>query len=705
MRRTSRAQRTADPLVKTMPAKRARGDRATLDSAKNLKQENLGRFDLAGGTVEAMPSLHQVGAAALLAACLPIAATGASDDVGGFAWNPGDRTAVVAAYARHYLPSEDYGDHVGWNGDVEMCLADSVSDELLDDTLRRINWFRAQAGVSADIVGSADLDAKAQKAALIMAKQGALSHTPGTSFPDNPCLSPDGNLAAFNSNLALGIEGPGAIDFLMRETGNNNSAVGHRRWTLYLRQQRMGNGAIPRTDDHYAAHAQYVFGGFKASPPARAVPWPNEGFIPWQVVPDDGDTPTRWSFSYPGANFSAASVTVERLGSGGGFLAVTKENIASGFGDNTVAWRLDGIPDERPRADITYRVVVSGVTAAPQSTFTYEVTVIDPHDLGFDLKPTGPAAPPIGATASYDFDGFEEAESYSARSAHAQIGAWAEGAEDAPAPRIIDETSMTYALREAAVKASGTKSFHLTAPSYEEHVQGFTIDRVVVPTDSSVLRFKNLRRCASNTTKLEAQVSLGGEVWETVWSRKGKAGALCNHSTDWDTAFQIVEVPIPDEYAGSTLTLRFLFTADVPAFLGSDTTRGFFIDDVSVTDAEELVDVEVTTLPAGATGFDFVPGDQQELRLQVRAEIGEVTYAWSTPTVVTPVAGLCGDATGDGKVTAADALLTLKTAVGSATCAPSACDANGSGGISAADALLILKAAVGTPVELNCPAG
>ena len=689
-----------------MLAKRACGDRGTLDSANNLKQGNNGRFDLAGGTVEAMPSPHHAGAAALRVACLLIAATGtarAAEDVGGFSWNPADRTAVVAAYARHYLPSEDYGDHIGWNGDVDMRLADTVSGELQDDTIRRINWFRAQAGVSADIVGSADLDAKAQKAALIMARQGALSHTPATSFPDNPCLSTDGNLAAANSNLALAIEGPGAIDYLMRETGSNNSAVGHRRWTLYLRQQRMGNGAIPRTDDHYAAHAQYVFGGFKASPPAQAVPWPNEGFVPWQVVPDDGDTPARWSFSYPGANFSAASVTVERLGPGGGFLAVTKENIANGFGDNTVAWRLDGVPDERPESDITYRVVVSGVTTAPQANYTYDVTVIDPYDLGLDLLPTGPVGPPIGAATEYEFDGFDEAGSYSARSGHAEIGAWTEGAEDAPAPRIIDETSASYALREAAVKASGSKSFHLTAPSYDEQVQGFTIDRVVVPTDSSVLHFKNLRRCASDTTKLEAQVSLGGEVWETVWSRKGKVGALCNHATDWDTAFLPVEAPIPDEYAGSTVTLRFLFTADVPAFLGSDTTRGFFIDDIVVTDAEELVDVEVTTLAAGATGFEVVPTDLEELWLQVRAEIGEVTYAWSTPWIVTPVAGLCGDATGDGKVTAADALLALKAAVGSAACAPSACDANDSGGISAADALLILKAAVGTPVELNCP--
>lgn len=53
---------------------------------------------------------------------------------------------------------------------------------------------------------------------------------------------------------------------------------------------------------------------------------------------------------------------------------------------------------------------------------------------------------------------------------------------------------------------------------------------------------------------------------------------------------------------------------------------------------------------------------------------------------------------------ASDALFALKAAVRSASCDPSVCDVNNNGTITASDALLILKKAVGTAVTLSCPA-
>ncbi len=65
-------------------------------------------------------------------------------------------------------------------------------------------------------------------------------------------------------------------------------------------------------------------------------------------------------------------------------------------------------------------------------------------------------------------------------------------------------------------------------------------------------------------------------------------------------------------------------------------------------------------------------------------------------------ADLCGDANGDGKVTAADALTTLRTAVGVGACDLARCDYNGSGDVTAADALAVLRAAVGSQTAPNC---
>lgn len=64
---------------------------------------------------------------------------------------------------------------------------------------------------------------------------------------------------------------------------------------------------------------------------------------------------------------------------------------------------------------------------------------------------------------------------------------------------------------------------------------------------------------------------------------------------------------------------------------------------------------------------------------------------------------LCGDATGNDALNSGDALIVLKTAVGTENCALCICDVNGSGSVSSTDALLVLRKAVGQNVGLDCP--
>jgi hypothetical protein len=64
----------------------------------------------------------------------------------------------------------------------------------------------------------------------------------------------------------------------------------------------------------------------------------------------------------------------------------------------------------------------------------------------------------------------------------------------------------------------------------------------------------------------------------------------------------------------------------------------------------------------------------------------------------------CGDPNDSGTVTAADALLILRAAVGTAPCAGCVCDVDDTGGVvRAGDALRVLRVAVGLPLELRCP--
>jgi hypothetical protein len=75
-----------------------------------------------------------------------------------------------------------------------------------------------------------------------------------------------------------------------------------------------------------------------------------------------------------------------------------------------------------------------------------------------------------------------------------------------------------------------------------------------------------------------------------------------------------------------------------------------------------------------------------------------------TTTTTLPVGPACGDANGDGNVTASDALVALLTAVGLENCPITVCDVDANGTVAAADALRILARAVGQDVDLGCPA-
>jgi hypothetical protein len=78
------------------------------------------------------------------------------------------------------------------------------------------------------------------------------------------------------------------------------------------------------------------------------------------------------------------------------------------------------------------------------------------------------------------------------------------------------------------------------------------------------------------------------------------------------------------------------------------------------------------------------------------------TTSTSTTSTLPPMT--CGDANGDGRITASDALAALVAAVGLSSCDPCLCDADGSGVLTASDALRILQAATGQAVVLSCAA-
>ena len=91
-----------------------------------------------------------------------------------------DRQRVVNYYLENYanapVPS------IQWDGNLQNCDPGTIDQGFQDATLVRLNFFRAMAGVPGEITFSAESNAKAQAAALMMNVNHALSHDPPSNW-------------------------------------------------------------------------------------------------------------------------------------------------------------------------------------------------------------------------------------------------------------------------------------------------------------------------------------------------------------------------------------------------------------------------------------------------------------------------------------------------------------------------------------------
>jgi hypothetical protein len=316
--------------------------------------------------------------------------------LGSLSVHPQTREASRTFFTTYYLAADQ---PIGWTGGAP-CNEGTTLLTFQDAVLLRLNYFRAMAGVPAAVTFSALYSAKNQKAALMMSVNNQVNHFPDSSWS---CYSAEGAEGASNSNLALEVNGRDAIDLYIQDPGTNNGFVGHRRWIFYPQTQTMGTGDIPANNGSAPANSLWVFDdniwGPRPSTREEFVAWPPPGYVPYQV------TCRRWSFSYPGADFSSATVTMTQDEVS---LPVTPGPLATGYGENTLVWSPEGINFvERiinsktwpvlieswpvPAKDTVYRVTINNViiSGVPRS-FAYSVTVFDPATPGPKNAPIAP---------------------------------------------------------------------------------------------------------------------------------------------------------------------------------------------------------------------------------------------------------------------------------------------------------------------------
>lgn len=320
-----------------------------------------------------------VSVAALLAAALfaPTTAPAATQS--------SDRAEVERGFLEEVVPALDVP--VEWTGNVASCDPGAPSAAAQAATLTTLNYVRELAGVDPVTLDPA-LSAAAQKAALIMDANDALDHFPPQSWR---CWTQEGADAAGSSNLAWGISGAAAILGYMKDDGDGNEVVGHRRWILRPETAVFGSGSTPQ------ANALWVFGEDAAGATVpQWVPWPVDGYFPSPLEPLG-----RWSLtaSDDAVSFADAEVTV--TGPGGASLPVQEHPEQQGFADNTLVWEVSGVTIPRGDDPFTYHVAVTGITGGTATSHEYDVRLFSPP-LSLVTAPAISGKARVGKTLEVD---------------------------------------------------------------------------------------------------------------------------------------------------------------------------------------------------------------------------------------------------------------------------------------------------------------
>lgn len=516
----------------------------------------------------------------------------------------------------------------GWTGNVSKGQAGNTSQAFKDAIFLRINFFRAFAGVPGDVVNNPTWSSKGQAAALIMSRNGRLSHNVPTSWKS---YSAGGAEAAANSNLALSYFGPTAISSYMEDPGAVNKAVGHRRWILYPQSVRMGTGDIPATSGFFAANALWTFDASTYSgerPEVRDefVAWPPAGYVPFQLIYP------RWSFSYPRADFSSASVSISRNGA---TVPVRIDSRQPGYGENAIVFVPDNVnPDSWsgpvvPARDTTSTVTVSNVLVdGAFRSFTYDVISFNPGLPGADSPSfviEGPGTAPANVGTPFSIAEQVLSTGYQWKISTLATYTTTDGAEKSGT--VIANVPSGYTFRTSKIKASGKYSYHLTHARFTK--SSFTLRSPILANANTQIRFSSRLGYATKFQTARVEVSTdGGKQWQSVWAQAGK-------NNKGETKFATRSVSLA-AFAGREVLVRFHYDLrQGSAYTQTAIGVGWHIDNISFANAQALINPSVTPVSSTPT-YEFSPISGRTYGLQVRSQVfGQYYLGWSPVKFVT----------------------------------------------------------------------
>lgn len=286
-------------------------------------------------------------------------------------------------YREYYLASAI--DSIPWNGSIATCKPGNLPAEVLEKAGKRINFFRSVCRLPLVVMDN-DSALYPQAAALMMMANKRLSHNPSTSWK---CFSKAGAKGANASCLGL----PNFKDFpedafingFLKDWGEENAMVGHRRWVLYSKMKRFSYGATGGAEALYC-----IMNDLEDNPKApQYIAYPWSGYVPYNLIY------AKWSFALPeAANVSFKNTKVTITNAKGEKMKI-KVYPFEEFLDPTLVWYMEdmytpedelyGVNKVKERGFVGQTITVSlanvlvnGVT----KTYTYTVKIVDLDYLG-----------------------------------------------------------------------------------------------------------------------------------------------------------------------------------------------------------------------------------------------------------------------------------------------------------------------------------
>ena len=267
------------------------------------------------------------------------------------------------------------------------------------------------------------------------------------------------------------------------------------------------------------------------------------------------------------------------------------------------------------------------------------MTVFDPAVPGADSFPptiSGTSQPYVNTSNAYTCTAITNATSYQWRTSQAISGNLADGAEGGLV-NFTANVSPGYAVVTNGISASGSYCFHLAHPtSGIPPEQILQLKELLYPATNTSVTFKSLLGFADPQQVAKVQASGdGGVIWQDLYSLPGNSGQV-------ESSFSPHTLSLSN-YAGHATLLRFNY-----AFLTNVNNSwyyqtyinppvGWFIDDIVVTNAQQLV--SMTTNSTVSTNFTFIPTVATNYNLEARAVIfDEFPLGWGPVKQVTAIA-------------------------------------------------------------------